>query len=122
MYFIYSLLFTLGFVILLPRFLIDAFRHGKYVAGFNERLGNVSPSVSGKPVIWIHCVSVGETQAARPLVAGLRSRFPSHSIAISTTTRTGQELARQVFDKEVEKVFYFPFDWRFVVRKTIENH
>lgn len=121
MYFIYSLLFTLGFVILLPRFLIDVFRHGKYVAGFKERLGNVSPPDFGKPVIWIHCVSVGETQAARPLVAGLRSRFPSHSIAISTTTRTGQELARQIFDKQVEKIFYFPFDWRFVVRKTVRS-
>ena len=43
MYFIYSLLLGLGFLILLPRFLLDAFRHGKYVAGFRERLGSLSP-------------------------------------------------------------------------------
>ncbi|HET9788736.1 MAG TPA: hypothetical protein VFP47_16470, partial [Pyrinomonadaceae bacterium] len=63
MYFVYSLLLTLGFLVLLPRFLIDALRHGKYVAGFGERLGSVSDLESqGRPVVWIHCVSVGESQ------------------------------------------------------------
>jgi 3-deoxy-D-manno-octulosonic-acid transferase len=120
MYFIYSLLLALGFVLLLPRFLVDSFRHGKYVAGFRERLGLV-PSLpsGGRPVIWVHCVSVGETQAARPLVRGLQQRFPNHSIAISTTTLTGQNVAREVFKDTAVRVFYFPFDWRWVVRRTI---
>lgn len=121
MYFIYSLLLTLGFLILLPRFLLDAFRHGKYVAGFRERWGSLSPIESdGRPVIWIHCVSVGETQAARPLVQGLRKRFPQSLIAISTITLTGQNLAREIFKDDAAKVFYFPFDWRWVVRRTLK--
>ena len=63
MYFIYSLLLGLGFLILLPRFVLDALRHGKYIVGFRERLGSQSPIIKGgRPVIWIHCVSVGETQ------------------------------------------------------------
>ena len=120
MYFIYSLLLALGFTILLPRFLFDAFGHGKYVAGFRERLGLLTPIQSnGQPLIWIHCVSVGETLAARPLVQGLRERFPHHSIAISTTTLTGQNVAREVFKAEVAKVFYFPFDWSWIVRRTL---
>ena len=120
MYFIYSLLLGLGFLILLPRFLFDAFRHGKYVAGFRERLGLVnSLNTNGRPLIRIHCVSVGETQAARPLIQGLKKRFPDHSIAISTTTLTGQNIAREVFKGQVEKVFYFPFDWRWIIRKTL---
>jgi 3-deoxy-D-manno-octulosonic-acid transferase len=120
MYFVYSLLLGLGFLILLPRFVIDAFRHGKYVAGFHERLGSVSPILSaGRPVIWLHCVSVGETQAARPLVKGIKARFPNHSIVVSTTTSTGQRLAREIFKSDVEMVFYFPFDWRWVVRRTL---
>lgn len=120
MYFIYSLLLGLGFLILLPRFLFDAFHHGKYVAGFRERLGLVNPlKKNGRPLIWIHCVSVGETQAARPLVQGLKRRFPNHSIAVSTTTLTGQNMAEEVFEGQVEKVFYFPFDWRWIVRKTL---
>lgn len=120
MYFIYSLLLALGFLILLPRFLFDAFHHGKYVAGFRERLGLLTPTqTNARPVIWIHCVSVGETQAARPLVQSLKQRFQDHSIAISTTTLTGQNLAREVFRDNVERIFYFPFDWRWIVRKTL---
>ena len=119
MYFIYSLLLSLAFLILLPRFLFDAFRHGKYVAGFRERLGQLTPIESdGRPVIWIHCVSVGETRAAQPLVQGIKQRFPNHAIAISTITLTGQTLARQIF-KDEAKVFYFPFDWRWVTRRTL---
>lgn len=120
MYFIYSLLLALGFVVLLPRFLFDAFNHGKYVAGFRERLGLLTPQrTDGRPVIWIHCVSVGETLAARPLVQGLKQKFPEYSVAISTTTLTGQNIAREIFKKDVARVFYFPFDWRWIVRRTL---
>ena len=121
MYFIYSLLLGLGFLILLPRFVLDALRHGKYIVGFRERLGSQSPIMKGgRPVIWIHCVSVGETQAARPLVRGIKERFPNHLIVISTITITGQTLAREVFERDAAKVFYFPFDWRWVVRRTLK--
>ena len=121
MYFIYSLVLTFGFLVLLPRFLLDAFRHGKYVAGFRERWGSVSPiQAEGRKVIWIHCVSVGETQAARTLVQGLRARYPQSLIAISTITLTGQNLAREIFKHDAAKIFYFPFDWRWVVRRTLK--
>ncbi|MCA1574737.1 MAG: 3-deoxy-D-manno-octulosonic acid transferase [Acidobacteria bacterium] len=121
MYFVYSLLLTLGFLVLLPRFLFDAFRHGKYVAGFCERLGSISLFESqGRPVVWIHCVSVGESQAARPLVRGIRQRFPDYVLVISTTTLTGQNLARELFKSEAAKVFYFPFDWRWTVRRALK--
>jgi 3-deoxy-D-manno-octulosonic-acid transferase len=121
MYFIYSLLLTFGFLILLPRFLFDAFRHGKYVAGFRERLGHVPAVASaGRPVIWLHCVSVGETQAARPLVRAIRKAFPDYLLAVSTITLTGQRLAREVFKEDAARVFYFPFDWRWTVRRSLK--
>jgi 3-deoxy-D-manno-octulosonic-acid transferase len=119
MYFIYSLLLVVGILILLPRFLYDAFRHGKYVAGFRERLGSLSP-INGQPLIWIHCVSVGETQAARPLVLALKNQLPNRRIAISTTTLTGQNLAKEIFKNDADKIFYFPFDWRWTVRRTLK--
>jgi 3-deoxy-D-manno-octulosonic-acid transferase len=122
MYFVYSLLLTLGFLLLVPRFLLDAFRHGKYVAGFRERTGSVSGvSSSDGPVIWVHCVSVGETQAARPLVEAISKSFPDHQIVVSTITLTGQTLARDVFKAKAARVFYFPFDWRWTVRRSLDG-
>ncbi|HEX6650090.1 MAG TPA: 3-deoxy-D-manno-octulosonic acid transferase [Pyrinomonadaceae bacterium] len=114
----YSLLLSLGLLILIPHFLFKALAHGKYIAGLRQRLGAV-PRTSGKPVIWLHCVSVGETQAARPLAQRLKQQFPHHSLVVSTITLTGQKLARDVFGTQVQQVFYFPFDWRWSVRRTL---
>lgn len=121
MYFVYSLLLTIGFLVLSPRFLFDAFRHGKYVAGFRERLGLLTPLKNQRPVIWLHCVSVGEAQAARPLVQALKRDFPDHSVVVSTITVTGQQVAREVFKDSAERVFYFPFDWGFTVARSLER-
>ena len=68
MYLLYSSLLTIGLFILLPRFVIDAFRGGKYVTGLRERFGGLRNAAGPAPIIWVHCVSVGETEAARPLV------------------------------------------------------
>lgn len=122
MFFLYSILLTLGVIALLPRFVYDALRHGKYVAGLRERLGQL-PSVraDGRPVIWLHCVSVGETQAARPLVRALLDKYPAHALVVSTTTVTGQRVAREVFSEEAAAVFYFPFDWAWTVRRALRR-
>ena len=120
MYLAYSLLLTFGLLVLIPHFIFQALAHGKYVAGLRQRFGLLSPlKQSSRPVIWLHCVSVGETQAARPLVERLRSEFPHYSIVVSTITITGQNLARKVFGQSVEEVFYFPFDWTWTVRRSL---
>jgi len=119
MYLAYSLLLTLGLVVLIPHFLFQALLHGKYIAGLRQRFGAV-PQVDGKPVLWLHCVSVGETQAARPLAQRLKQAFPQHALVVSTTTLTGQTLARDVFRGQAESVFYFPFDWRWSARRALK--
>ncbi|HLL76470.1 MAG TPA: 3-deoxy-D-manno-octulosonic acid transferase [Pyrinomonadaceae bacterium] len=120
MLFAYSILLALGILLLLPAFLLDAARHGKYVAGLRERAGRVAPvEPGGRPVVWLHCVSVGEAQAARPLVALLGERFPDLALAVSTTTLTGQRVAREAFGPSAATVFYFPFDWAWSVRRTL---
>lgn len=122
MYLLYSLLLTVGFVLLLPRFAIDALRTRKYVTGLRQRLGNLPElPASDQPLIWLHCVSVGETEAARPLVRALRERFPSYRLAVSTTTVTGQEVAKRVFQKEAAAIFYFPIDWAWTVRRVLRT-
>jgi 3-deoxy-D-manno-octulosonic-acid transferase len=120
MYFLYSLLLTVGFIALLPRFAIDALRTRKYVTGLRQRLGSL-PRVpaSDQPLIWLHCVSVGETEAARPLVRALRERFPSYRLVVSTTTVTGQQIAQRVFRQEAAAIFYFPIDWAWTVRRVL---
>ena len=119
MYLAYSLLLSLGLLVLTPLFLFKALAHGKYVAGLRQRLGSV-PATGGKPVIWLHCVSVGETQAARPLAQRLKEQFPQHALVVSTVTLTGQTLAQNVFRTTAESVFYFPFDWRWSVRRALK--
>jgi len=120
MYFLYSLLLTVGFIALLPKFAIDALRTRKYVTGLNQRLGKLPALPSqDRPVIWIHCVSVGETEAARPLIRSLLEKFPSHQLVVSTTTVTGQKVARSAFAREAAAVFYFPIDWAWTVRRVL---
>ena len=121
MYLLYSLLLTLGLVILLPRFAVDALRAGKYVTGLRERLGRVPiQNDSDRPLIWLHCVSVGETEAAKPLVKALRERFPLHRLAVSTTTVTGQQVAKRAF-KDTATIFYFPLDLHWIVRRVLRT-
>jgi 3-deoxy-D-manno-octulosonic-acid transferase len=105
----------------------------RYREGLIERLGRVprrlvsdsdSPLSSGssivpasfaapassidRPLIWLHAVSVGEVLAVTGLVRALESALPGYSIVISTTTRTGQALARERF--ALNHVFYCPLD------------
>ena len=120
MYLAYSLLLSLGLIVLIPHFLFQALAHGKYIEGLRQRLGALPP-LNGKPVIWLHCVSVGETQAARPLAQRVKQEFPHHALVVSTITLTGQKLARDVFRTHAESVFYFPFDWRWSVRRALKT-
>lgn len=122
MFLIYSFLYTVGFLLLLPRFLFDALRKGKYAAGFWQRLGYLPEfERNSQPVLWIHAVSVGETNAAKPLVEKILEKYPDYRLIISTTTETGQNLARQLFKNKAEQIFYLPFDWCFTVRRALKH-
>jgi len=116
---IYSILLTVGFILMSPVFLL---RREKYAAGFWQRMGYLPEfRTDGRAVIWLHCVSVGEANAARSLVDGIRREFPNFRLIISTTTRTGQDLAAAIFKDAADCVFYFPFDWRFTVRRALRH-
>jgi 3-deoxy-D-manno-octulosonic-acid transferase len=120
MYLLYSSLLTLGFVLLLPRFVIDAFRSGKYVTGLGQRLGKLPQlRLNNHSIIWLHCVSVGEARAAQSLVRALLDRFPTTRLVVSTTTVTGQKVAHEIFGEQAAAVFYFPIDWAWTVRRAL---
>src|SRR5436305_333973 len=123
MYFLYSLALALWAILGAPFWLFQMLRHGKYREGLSERLGRVpthlrAPSAPAD-TIWVHAVSVGEVIAISSLVSKLRQRLPEARIVVSTTTATGQLLARQRFGKE--SVFYFPLDFRFAIAPYLET-
>jgi 3-deoxy-D-manno-octulosonic-acid transferase len=121
--FLYSAALAVGMVASLPYWLFQMARHGKYRKGFAERLGRVPSRLQlpgkGEPAIWVHAVSVGEVLAVAGLVDELRQRCPQHKLYISTTTDTGQALARKRFGEA--NVFYFPMDFAFAIRPYLRE-
>jgi 3-deoxy-D-manno-octulosonic-acid transferase len=120
MYLLYSFLTLVVFVVVSPYFLYQAIRYNKYIGSLGQRLGYlpVSLNVDGEESIWIHAVSVGEALTARALAADLKERYPRLRLYLSTTTIAGQHVARRSL-QHVDAVFYFPFDWAFIVKRTL---
>jgi 3-deoxy-D-manno-octulosonic-acid transferase len=121
-YLVYSVGLALAFLLALPWFLWKGRGSGKYFRTFRERMGRlpVYLNLDGDPSIWIHAVSVGEVLAARPLIAALKERFPAHRIFVSTTTMTGNAVARKSV-RGTDGLFYAPFDWPGPVRKALRT-
>jgi 3-deoxy-D-manno-octulosonic-acid transferase len=114
--FFYNLALLVGLVLGAPWWLWKMATADKYRDGLAQRLGQVPVNtgkggdlvLEGKPVIWLHAVSVGEVLAVSRLVTELDRAFPQYQVLVSTTTRTGQELARTRLGGE--RVFYCPLD------------
>jgi len=120
MYFVYSLLTLVVFVLVSPYFLYQAIRYKKYIGSLRQRLGYlpITLNVYNEESIWIHAVSVGEALTARALAADLKTRYPRLRLYLSTTTIAGQQVARRSLS-HIDAVFYFPFDWAFTSRRTL---
>jgi len=115
----YSALLTLALVLSSPWWLVRMATTQRYREGLRQRLGAVparlAAAVQGRRVVWVHAVSVGEVLAASQLVGELEAALGNgFRVVISTTTRTGQALARERFG--ADRVFYMPLDFAFSVR------
>ena len=123
MHFIYSLLLGVAALLLTPYWLVQGLRHGKYFPNLGQRLGLSFPTLSKlsekRPgAIWIHAVSVGEALSGITLARRLKQVYPHRPLVISTTTLTGQALARERMPF-ADAIFYFPLDWAFCVRRAL---
>jgi 3-deoxy-D-manno-octulosonic-acid transferase len=122
-HFIYSLLMGFAVLLLVPYWLFEGLRHGKYFASLGQRLGFSFPTLGKLPrnrpgAIWIHAVSVGEALSGVTLARRLKQTYPDRPLVISTTTLTGQALARERMPF-ADAIFYFPLDWAFCVRRAL---
>ena len=123
MYLVYSLLMGLAAILLTPYWLVQGIRHKKYLTNLNERLGLSLPALGKLPAerkgaLWLHAVSVGEVLAGVTLAKRLKEEFPERPLVVSTTTITGQSLAKERM-AFADAVIYFPLDWQFCVRRAL---
>ena len=70
--------------------------------------------------IWVHAVSVGEVMACLPFLRRLKEEFPEKKIVFSTTTYTGQKIAREKFP-EADRIMYMPWDTGLCVKKVVRE-
>jgi 3-deoxy-D-manno-octulosonic-acid transferase len=111
---LYNLALVAALVLSAPWWLWKMATTHKYREGMRERLGGIPDRLRAelaadpRPVVWLHAVSVGEVLAVSRLVAELDRALPQMRVMISTTTKTGQDLARQRFG--AGRVFYCPLD------------
>jgi 3-deoxy-D-manno-octulosonic-acid transferase len=122
-YLVYSVLMGLAAIILTPYWLVQGIRHGKYLSNLKERLGLSFPALDKLPAeragaIWLHAVSVGEVLAGLTLAKRLKEEFPERPLMVSTTTITGQALAKERMPF-ADAVIYFPLDWVFCAKRAL---
>jgi 3-deoxy-D-manno-octulosonic-acid transferase len=118
----YQFFTALAMLVLAPYYALRGWRRGEPLQTLRERLGRVPSDIAkacaGGGAIWIHAVSVGEVLAAQPIVAPLKQQYPERPVFVSTTTETGQGLARERL-KSAAGVFYFPLDSSGAVRRAL---
>lgn len=121
---LYNVFLVVAAVVLSPLLAVWLLMVPKTRAGFWEKLGKRSPTFESRLAalpesnrIWLHAVSVGELNAARPLIRALKAK--GYPLIISTTTATGNALAHKTYPEL--PIFYFPFDFPWVIEATLHR-
>ena len=97
---VYSLLMTLVALLLPLKLLWRGLKQPEYRQHVRERYGYYTQTVTA-PLIWVHCVSVGETRATQPLIHALLEQYPQHQVLITHGTPTGRDTGRQLFSQHI---------------------
>ncbi|MEQ8791442.1 MAG: 3-deoxy-D-manno-octulosonic acid transferase [Pirellulaceae bacterium] len=119
-----AMLLDLVYLLLLaavsPWLVWRAVRTGRYRQGWRQKLfGRTPRRIGDHPCMWFHAVSVGEVNLLETLLEPLAQRHPDWDIFISTTTRTGFELARRKYANF--PVFYCPLDFSWAVSRAVRR-
>jgi len=120
MAYLLNLVYLLLLVVCSPWLVCAAVRKGKYREGFGAKLlGRVPIRQGSERCVWLHAVSVGEVNLLGPLLVQLEQQHPDWVYVISTTTKTGFELAKKKYAPRT--VFYCPFDFSWAVRTAMKR-
>jgi 3-deoxy-D-manno-octulosonic-acid transferase len=117
--YLYTLAMYLATPFIVLRLLFRGVRYRDYHRRWRERFGfALAPAVRGS--LWVHAVSVGEVNAAEPLLKALRNSYPNAPLVVTTVTPTGSERVRQLFGDSVVHV-YLPYDLPFAVSRFLKR-
>ncbi len=119
---LYNIVTIAAAVVLLPVILVALAVVPKFRAGIFTKLGFYDIKLDhNKQTLFFHAVSVGEVNAVEQLIKSTRQAFPEANIVLSTTTKTGQEIAHKKLEKTVDAITYFPFDFFFSVNAFLNS-
>ncbi|MDR0705900.1 MAG: 3-deoxy-D-manno-octulosonic acid transferase, partial [Planctomycetaceae bacterium] len=128
----FNLIYIVILIVLSPLLFYRALKQGKYQSGFKQKyLGRIprrrkvlaktgsvdSPEIK---IVWFHAVSVGEVNLLRPILKLIQESKSNWRCVVSTTSRTGMELALKLFGGELP-VFYCPLDFSWAVDKAMQR-
>lgn len=123
MFLLYDLLIAIAALFLLPVAFIKGLSTGRAVESLLERLaiyssGSLQP-LAGRQIIWIHAVSVGEVNAATPIISELKKRYPDSALVLSGITLTGRQIAESL--SGVDMSIFFPVDLPYFTRRAFRK-
>lgn len=121
-WFFYNLLFPVGFLFMLPKFLWRMKKRGGYSDRFSQRFGVYEPAIRERlkeARLWVHAVSVGEMYVALDFIKACRKKDPAVRFVLSTVSSTGRALALAKADP-LDVVLYFPLDFPLFVRRALD--
>lgn len=118
--FVYSFLLYLALPFVPLKLLWRGIKQPGYLKHWTERFGFYGAPVGNVPIIWLHCVSVGETRAAEPLVKQLKATYPNYQVLITHGTPTGRETSEAIFGDDVWRV-YLPYDVPFAINGFLKH-
>lgn len=123
LYLVYNLLLLTLLPFFLPYFIIKIISTGESRKSLRERFGYLGKEklkdLQGRPSIWLHAVSVGEINAAIPLVNRLKEKYPELNMVVSTVTVTGYNNAVKKIPS-ADLIFFFPLDFSWIVKKVVK--
>lgn len=120
-WFLYGILTSCLFVILMPFYYLIRVIQRKYLYGWREKLGLFKSPELGAKVIMYHGVSVGEVIALENLIKKTKESFPDYKLVVTTGTKTGQEIAQKKYSQIADYITYFPFDIPFCVNSFLNK-